>query len=176
MAFLRELLKHSIDNNLNANLLGESDFLKCQQTANIQVRYCCISSCTSSPATLFASLLVRPPPNLAGKQTSHDRQKANHFILGFLMAGDEDWRRGPQNKVSCLLSEVFRWSKKTIEVCLWLVFWEISGPPYTKMADCLREESLALLDSACIAQTLPIGYVSLFFCSYFRGIGVSLSL
>ncbi len=70
MAFLRELLKHSIDNNLNANLLGESDFLKCQQTANIQVRYCCISSCTSSPATLFASLLVRPPPNLAGKQTS----------------------------------------------------------------------------------------------------------
>ncbi|XP_059371724.1 inositol polyphosphate 5-phosphatase OCRL-like isoform X2 [Carassius carassius] len=62
MAFLRELLKHSIDNNLNANLL----------------------------ATLFASLLVRPPPNLAGKQTSHDRQKASDFILGFLMGGDED--------------------------------------------------------------------------------------
>ncbi|TRY74249.1 hypothetical protein DNTS_020519, partial [Danionella cerebrum] len=62
MAFLRELLKHSIDNNLNANLL----------------------------ATLFASLLVRPPPNLAGKQSPHDRQKANDFILGFLMAGDED--------------------------------------------------------------------------------------
>ncbi|XP_056327789.1 inositol polyphosphate 5-phosphatase OCRL isoform X2 [Danio aesculapii] len=62
MAFLRELLKHSIDNNLNANLL----------------------------ATLFASLLIRPPPNLAGKQTQHDRQKANDFILGFLMAGDED--------------------------------------------------------------------------------------
>lgn len=71
MAFLRELLKHSIDNNLNANLL----------------------------ATLFASLLVRPPPNLAGKQTSHDRQKANDFILGFLMGGDEDWRRGLQNEV-----------------------------------------------------------------------------
>uniref|UniRef100_A0A672NJ34 phosphoinositide 5-phosphatase n=1 Tax=Sinocyclocheilus grahami TaxID=75366 RepID=A0A672NJ34_SINGR len=62
MAFLRELLKHSIDNNLNANLL----------------------------ATLFASLLIRPPPNLAGKQTQHDRQKANDFILGFLMGGDED--------------------------------------------------------------------------------------
>ncbi|XP_052430361.1 inositol polyphosphate 5-phosphatase OCRL isoform X2 [Carassius gibelio] len=62
MAFLRELLKHSIDNNLNANLL----------------------------ATLFASLLVRPPPNLACKQTSHDRQKASDFILGFLMGGDED--------------------------------------------------------------------------------------
>ncbi|ROL51781.1 Inositol polyphosphate 5-phosphatase OCRL-1 [Anabarilius grahami] len=62
MAFLRELLKHSIDNNLNANLL----------------------------ATLFASLLIRPPPNLAGKQTPHDRQKANDFIMGFLMGGDED--------------------------------------------------------------------------------------
>ncbi|XP_073676521.1 inositol polyphosphate 5-phosphatase OCRL isoform X2 [Garra rufa] len=62
MAFLRELLKHSIDNNLNANLL----------------------------ATLFASLLIRPPPNLAGKQSPHDRQKTNDFILGFLMAGDED--------------------------------------------------------------------------------------
>ncbi|XDV37270.1 hypothetical protein PO909_006899 [Leuciscus waleckii] len=62
MAFLRELLKHSFDNNLNANLL----------------------------ATLFASLLIRPPPNLAGKQTPHDRQKANDFILGFLMGGDED--------------------------------------------------------------------------------------
>ncbi|XP_051774268.1 inositol polyphosphate 5-phosphatase OCRL isoform X1 [Ctenopharyngodon idella] len=62
MAFLRELLKHSIDNNLNANLL----------------------------ATLFASLLIRPPPNLAGKQTLHDRQKANDFIMGFLMGGDED--------------------------------------------------------------------------------------
>ncbi|KAK2891140.1 hypothetical protein Q8A67_013783 [Cirrhinus molitorella] len=62
MAFLRELLKHSIDNNLNANLL----------------------------ATLFASLLIRPPPNLAGKQTPQDRQKTNDFILGFLMAGDDD--------------------------------------------------------------------------------------
>uniref|UniRef100_A0A671N538 phosphoinositide 5-phosphatase n=1 Tax=Sinocyclocheilus anshuiensis TaxID=1608454 RepID=A0A671N538_9TELE len=62
MAFLRELLKCSIDNNLNANLL----------------------------ATLFASLLVRPPPNLASKQTSHDRQKSSDFILGFLMGGDED--------------------------------------------------------------------------------------
>uniref|UniRef100_A0A8C1XHV6 phosphoinositide 5-phosphatase n=1 Tax=Cyprinus carpio TaxID=7962 RepID=A0A8C1XHV6_CYPCA len=62
MAFLRELLKHSIDNNLNANLL----------------------------ASLFASLLIRPPPNLAGKQTQHDRQKTNDFILGFLMGGDED--------------------------------------------------------------------------------------
>ncbi len=146
MAFLRELLKHSIDNNLNANLLGEFDFLKCQQTANIQVRYCCISSCTFSTATLFASLLVRPPPNLAGKQTSHDRQKASDFILGFLMGGDEDWRRGLQNEMSCLLSEVFRWSKKTLEVCLWLVFWEIFGPHCTKMADCLRDESLVLLD------------------------------
>ncbi|KAI4892882.1 hypothetical protein NFI96_012631, partial [Prochilodus magdalenae] len=62
MAFLRELLKHSIDNNLTANLL----------------------------ATLFASLLIRPPPNLTGRQTSNDRQRANDFILGFLMGSDED--------------------------------------------------------------------------------------
>ncbi|XP_017263815.1 inositol polyphosphate 5-phosphatase OCRL isoform X2 [Kryptolebias marmoratus] len=62
MAFLRELLKHSHNNNLTANLV----------------------------ATLFASLLIRPPPNLAGRQTSHDRQKAINFVLGFLMAGDEE--------------------------------------------------------------------------------------
>lgn len=41
-------------------------------------------------ATLFASLLIRPPPNLVAKQTPHDRQKAIDFILGFLMAGDEE--------------------------------------------------------------------------------------
>jgi len=61
-----------------------------QQIANIQVHYCCIVSCPSCSATLFASLLIRPPPNLAGKQTLHDRQKTNDFILGFLMGGDED--------------------------------------------------------------------------------------
>ncbi|XP_060783682.1 inositol polyphosphate 5-phosphatase OCRL [Neoarius graeffei] len=62
MAFLRELLKHAIDNNLTANLI----------------------------ATLFASLLIRPPPNLSSRQTSNDRQRANDFILGFLMGTDED--------------------------------------------------------------------------------------
>ncbi|KAM9471171.1 inositol polyphosphate 5-phosphatase OCRL isoform 1-T1 [Clarias gariepinus] len=62
MAFLRELLKHAIDNNLTANLI----------------------------ATLFASLLIRPPPNLTSRQTSTDRQRANDFILGFLMGSDED--------------------------------------------------------------------------------------
>ncbi|KAB5571208.1 hypothetical protein PHYPO_G00222420 [Pangasianodon hypophthalmus] len=62
MAFLRELLKHAIDNNLTANLI----------------------------ATLFASLLIRPPPNLTSRQTSNDRQRANDFILGFLMSSDED--------------------------------------------------------------------------------------
>uniref|UniRef100_A0A8C4E8M4 phosphoinositide 5-phosphatase n=1 Tax=Dicentrarchus labrax TaxID=13489 RepID=A0A8C4E8M4_DICLA len=62
MAFLKELLKHSHNNNLTASLI----------------------------ATLFASLLIRPPPNLVGKQTPHDRQKAIDFILGFLMAGDEE--------------------------------------------------------------------------------------
>ncbi|XP_076877050.1 inositol polyphosphate 5-phosphatase OCRL isoform X3 [Brachyhypopomus gauderio] len=62
MAFLRELLKHSIYNNLTANLI----------------------------ATLFASLLIRPPPNLTGRQTPNDRQRANDFILGFLMGSEED--------------------------------------------------------------------------------------
>lgn len=62
MAFLKELLKHSHNNNLTANLL----------------------------ATLFASLLIRPPPNLVGRQTSHERQKAIDFVLGFLMAGEEE--------------------------------------------------------------------------------------
>lgn len=62
MAFLKELLKHSHNNNLTATLL----------------------------ATLFASLLIRPPPNLVARQTSHERQKAIDFVLGFLMAGDEE--------------------------------------------------------------------------------------
>uniref|UniRef100_A0A4W6FUI0 phosphoinositide 5-phosphatase n=1 Tax=Lates calcarifer TaxID=8187 RepID=A0A4W6FUI0_LATCA len=62
MAFLKELLKHSHNNNLTANLI----------------------------ATLFASLLIRPPPNLVGRQTSHERQKAIDFVMGFLMAGDEE--------------------------------------------------------------------------------------
>ncbi|XP_055368394.1 inositol polyphosphate 5-phosphatase OCRL isoform X2 [Betta splendens] len=62
MAFLKELLRHSHNNNLTASLI----------------------------ASLFASLLIRPPPNLVGRQTQHDRQKAIDFILGFLMAGDEE--------------------------------------------------------------------------------------
>ncbi|XP_019133963.1 inositol polyphosphate 5-phosphatase OCRL isoform X1 [Larimichthys crocea] len=62
MAFLKELLKHSHNNNLTASLI----------------------------ATLFASLLIRPPPNLVSRQTPQDRQKAIDFILGFLMAGDEE--------------------------------------------------------------------------------------
>ncbi|KAL3044621.1 hypothetical protein OYC64_012999 [Pagothenia borchgrevinki] len=62
MAFLKELLKHSHNNNLTASLI----------------------------ATLFASLLIRPPPNLMGRQTPHERQKTVDFILGFLMAADEE--------------------------------------------------------------------------------------
>ncbi|XP_069049892.1 inositol polyphosphate 5-phosphatase OCRL isoform X2 [Lepisosteus oculatus] len=62
LAFLRELLKYSQHNNLTASLI----------------------------ATLFASLLIRPPPNLIGKQTQQDRQKAIDFILGFLMGGDDE--------------------------------------------------------------------------------------
>ncbi|XP_061091151.1 inositol polyphosphate 5-phosphatase OCRL isoform X1 [Conger conger] len=60
MSFLRELLKYSSSNNLTANFL----------------------------ATLFASLLIRPPPNLVARQTGQDRQRAIDFILGFLMGGE----------------------------------------------------------------------------------------
>ncbi|XP_075752722.1 inositol polyphosphate 5-phosphatase OCRL isoform X2 [Pelodiscus sinensis] len=62
MAFLRELLKYSEDNNVSANMI----------------------------ASLFTSLLLRPPPNLMAKQTPHDRQRAGSFLLGFLLAGDEE--------------------------------------------------------------------------------------
>lgn len=41
-------------------------------------------------ASLFGSLLIRPPPKLAGRQTQQDRQKVMDFVLGFLMAGDEE--------------------------------------------------------------------------------------
>uniref|UniRef100_A0A8D2LA40 phosphoinositide 5-phosphatase n=1 Tax=Varanus komodoensis TaxID=61221 RepID=A0A8D2LA40_VARKO len=61
MAFLRELLKYSESNNVSANML----------------------------ATLFASLLLRPPPNLLSKQTPHDRQRAIGFLLGFLLGADD---------------------------------------------------------------------------------------
>ncbi|XP_075692839.1 LOW QUALITY PROTEIN: inositol polyphosphate 5-phosphatase OCRL [Rhinoderma darwinii] len=62
MSFLRELLKFTSDNNLNASLI----------------------------ATVFTSLLLRPPPNLVGKQTASERQRGSTFILGFLLAGDEE--------------------------------------------------------------------------------------
>ncbi|XP_029463285.1 inositol polyphosphate 5-phosphatase OCRL-1 isoform X2 [Rhinatrema bivittatum] len=62
MAFLRELLKYSSDNNVSANMI----------------------------ATLFATLLLRPPPNLIGRQTHLDRQRAINFILGFLLGSEEE--------------------------------------------------------------------------------------
>nr|KAF6313971.1 OCRL inositol polyphosphate-5-phosphatase [Pipistrellus kuhlii] len=62
MAFLRELLKFSEYNNVSANMI----------------------------ATLFTSLLLRPPPNLLARQTASDRQRASQFLLGFLLGGDED--------------------------------------------------------------------------------------
>ncbi|XP_056394196.1 inositol polyphosphate 5-phosphatase OCRL isoform X4 [Hyla sarda] len=62
MSFLRELLKYTSDNNLNASLI----------------------------ATVFTTLLLRPPPNLVGKQTASERQRGSTFILGFLLAGDEE--------------------------------------------------------------------------------------
>ncbi|CAB1337419.1 unnamed protein product, partial [Coregonus sp. 'balchen'] len=36
------------------------------------------------------ALLIRPPPNMVGRQTPQDRQRAIDFILGFLMGGDEE--------------------------------------------------------------------------------------
>uniref|UniRef100_A0A4W5RTX6 phosphoinositide 5-phosphatase n=1 Tax=Hucho hucho TaxID=62062 RepID=A0A4W5RTX6_9TELE len=62
MAFLKELLKYAHNNNLTANLI----------------------------ATLFASLLIRPPPKMVGRQTQQDRQRSILFILGFLMGGDDE--------------------------------------------------------------------------------------
>ncbi|XP_028923094.1 inositol polyphosphate 5-phosphatase OCRL isoform X1 [Ornithorhynchus anatinus] len=62
MAFLRELLKYSEDNNVSTNMI----------------------------ATLFTSLLLRPPPNLVTRQTQSDRQRAIQFIMGFLLGGDEE--------------------------------------------------------------------------------------
>uniref|UniRef100_A0A8C4LQL2 phosphoinositide 5-phosphatase n=1 Tax=Equus asinus asinus TaxID=83772 RepID=A0A8C4LQL2_EQUAS len=62
MAFLRELLKFSEYNNVSTNMI----------------------------ATLFTSLLLRPPPNLMARQTQSDRQRAIQFLLGFLLGSDED--------------------------------------------------------------------------------------
>uniref|UniRef100_A0A673W8G5 phosphoinositide 5-phosphatase n=1 Tax=Salmo trutta TaxID=8032 RepID=A0A673W8G5_SALTR len=62
MAFLKELLKYAHNNNLTASLI----------------------------ATLFASLLIRPPPKMVGRQTPQDRQRAVVFIMGFLMGGDDE--------------------------------------------------------------------------------------
>uniref|UniRef100_A0A8C3Q1L0 phosphoinositide 5-phosphatase n=1 Tax=Chrysolophus pictus TaxID=9089 RepID=A0A8C3Q1L0_CHRPC len=62
ISFLRELLKYSEDNNVSATMI----------------------------ATLFTSLLLRPPPNLMSKQTQQDRQRAINFLYGFLLAGDEE--------------------------------------------------------------------------------------
>lgn len=62
IAFLRELLKYTDDNNVNANMI----------------------------ATLFTSLLLRPSPSNIGKQTPSDRQRAINFTLGFLLEGDEE--------------------------------------------------------------------------------------
>ncbi|XP_048369968.1 inositol polyphosphate 5-phosphatase OCRL isoform X2 [Sphaerodactylus townsendi] len=61
MAFLRELLKYSEDNNVSANML----------------------------ATLFASLLLRPPPNLLAKQTPQERHRSINFLLVFLLGADD---------------------------------------------------------------------------------------
>lgn len=61
MGFLRELLKYSESNNVSVNML----------------------------ATLFATLLLRPPPNLASKQSLQDRKRAINFLLSFLLGMDD---------------------------------------------------------------------------------------
>lgn len=73
-------------------------------------------------------------------------------------------------------------AKKTLEVCLWLVFWEIYGPPYTKMGNCLHDESLALFDSSVLHRHCPLvmlrcssvpaseEYVSVYICSLALGV------
>ncbi|CAI5799431.1 inositol polyphosphate 5-phosphatase OCRL isoform X3 [Podarcis lilfordi] len=61
MAFLWELLKYSESNNVSANML----------------------------ATLFASLLLRPLPNVLSKQSPQEHQLAIGFLLGFLLGADD---------------------------------------------------------------------------------------
>ncbi|XP_051486204.1 inositol polyphosphate 5-phosphatase OCRL isoform X2 [Apus apus] len=62
ISFLRELLKHSEDNNVGVAMI----------------------------AALFSSLLLRPPPNLQAKQSQQDRQRAIGFLCSFLLAGEEE--------------------------------------------------------------------------------------
>ncbi|KAK2488756.1 hypothetical protein MC885_015775, partial [Smutsia gigantea] len=62
MAFLRELLKFSKHNNVSNNMI----------------------------ATLFTSLLLRPPPNIMARQSPSDRQHAIQFLLVFLES-DKDY-------------------------------------------------------------------------------------
>ncbi|XP_056347009.1 inositol polyphosphate 5-phosphatase OCRL isoform X2 [Oenanthe melanoleuca] len=62
MSFLRELLRYSEDNNVSATMI----------------------------AALFSSLLLRPPPNLAARQSPQERQRAISFLHSFLLTGDEE--------------------------------------------------------------------------------------
>uniref|UniRef100_A0A803VBI1 phosphoinositide 5-phosphatase n=1 Tax=Ficedula albicollis TaxID=59894 RepID=A0A803VBI1_FICAL len=62
MSFLRELLRYSEDNNVSATMI----------------------------AALFSSLLLRPPPNLAARQSQQERQRAISFLHSFLLTGDEE--------------------------------------------------------------------------------------
>ncbi|CAG08363.1 unnamed protein product, partial [Tetraodon nigroviridis] len=80
MAFLKELLKHSHNNNLTASLLGMNT--QVTMSKSVTTKDPLNTKTRGSCATLFGSLLIRPPPNLAARQTQQDRQKAIDFVLG----------------------------------------------------------------------------------------------
>lgn len=93
MSFLRELLKYSDDNNVTATMIGKAEAAPCPLPKTPPpIPAASPGAVTSSApaATLFTSLLLRPPPNLLAKQTQQDRQRAINFLYGFLLAGDEE--------------------------------------------------------------------------------------
>lgn len=93
ISFLRELLKYSEDNNVSATMIGKaviSAFSLEHIPFLAPLRSPFLIGNFASAATLFTSLLLRPPPNLMTKQTQQDRQRAINFLYGFLLAGDEE--------------------------------------------------------------------------------------
>lgn len=96
MSFLRELLRYSEDNNVNATMIGEccspaalapSQPLPAPPKVFVPHQWLILPAST---AALFSSLLLRPPPNLMAKQTHQDRQRAINFLYSFLLTGDEE--------------------------------------------------------------------------------------
>lgn len=93
MSFLRELLKYSDDNNVTATMIGKAEAAPCplpKTPPPLPATSPGAVTGSAPAATLFTSLLLRPPPNLLAKQTQQDRQRAINFLYGFLLAGDEE--------------------------------------------------------------------------------------